>query len=133
MKPTNYKAPSAKALIAAFGITPEKADIARKLIKGEQTTWDHNLFPRSNAYFAGCYNKPSRLCRIMECLNELLGMHGVECLGEVRTYGPPAEYLNTGDTYAATLLFDRLANNFKLTSWGDWLEANENKPAFKNW
>jgi hypothetical protein len=26
-----------------------------------------------------------------------------------------------------------MADNFKLTSWADWLETNERKAAFRNW
>jgi hypothetical protein len=133
MKPTGYNAPSKKALIDALNITPEQADTVRGLIRGEIRTKDAARFPLANGYFARCFNPPDRLTRILECLNEVLEMHGVEALGEVRTYGPPAEYLNAGDTYTATLLFDHIADNFKLTSWGDWYERNENKPAFKNW
>ena len=133
MKPTNYKAPSAKALVDVLNITPEQAATARGLIRGEVRTKDAERFPKANAYFQSCHHEPGRLTRILECLNEVLEMHGVEILGECRTYGPPAEYLNAGDTYTATLLFDHIAGNFKLTSWGDWYEKNENKPAFKNW
>ena len=130
---TGYTAPSKKTLIAALNITPEQAETARGLIRGDIKTRDEERFPRSNAYFRRCYHEPGRLSRILECLNEVLEMHGVESLGECRTYGPPAEYLNAGDTYAATLLFDHIAGNFKLTTYGDWLERNENKPAFRNW
>lgn len=133
MKPTGYNAPSKKALIDALNITPEQADTVRRLIRGEIRTKDETRFPKANAYFRRCHHEPGRLARILECLNEALEMHGVETIGECRTYGPPAEYLNAGDTYAATLLFDHIAGNFKLTSWGDWYERNENKAAFKNW
>jgi len=133
MKLTGYNAPSKKALIEALNITPEQADTVRGLIRGEIRTKDVTRFPLANGYFARCYNPPDRLTRILECLNEVLETHGVECLGEVRTYGPPAEYLNAGDTYTATLLFDHIADNFKLTSYGDWFERNENKAAFRNW
>lgn len=133
MKRTTYTAPSKKALIESLNITPEQADTVRGLIRGEIRTRDAEKFPRSNAYFSKCFHEPRRLDRILACLDECLGTHGVEALGDVRTYGPPAEYLNTGDTYAATILFDHLAGNFKLTSWGDWLEKNETKRAFRNW
>lgn len=133
MKPTGYKAPSKKALIDALNITPEQADTVRGLIRGEIRTTDTERFPRANAQFSRCYHQPKRLSRILECLNELLEMHGIEALGKCQTYGPPAEYLNSGDAYTGTLLFDHIAGNFKLTTYGDWVEKNENKPAFKNW
>lgn len=133
MKLTGYKAPSQKALISSLNIAAEQATTVRGLIRGEICTRDTEKFPKSNSYFSKCYHEPCRLARILECLNECIGAHGVECIGEARTYGPPAEYLNTGDTYSATILFDHIAGNFKLTTWGDWYEANENKPSFKNW
>jgi hypothetical protein len=133
MKPTGFKAPSVKALADALRITSEQAQTVRGLIRGEIRTKDVARFPKANAYFQKCRHEPDRLTRILECLDEVLEMHGVETLGECRAYGPPAEYLNAGDTYTATLLFDRIAWNFKLTTFGDWLERNENKPAFKNW
>ena len=133
MKPTGYTAPSKKSLVEALNITEEQAAAVRGLIRGEIRTRDEARFPRSNAYFRRCHHEPSRLSRVLECLNEVLETHGVESLGECRTYGPPAEYLNAGDTYAATLLFDHIAGNFKLTTYGDWLERNEHKPAFRNW
>ena len=119
--------------MSALNISAETANIVRGLIRGEIRTLDAERFPQSNAYFASCYNRPSRLARIMECLNEVLGMGGVEAIGDAQTYGPPAEYLNAGDTYAATIIFDHMAGNFKLTSCGDWLENNEGKTAFRNW
>jgi hypothetical protein len=130
---TTYKAPSAKRLVDALNITPEQAETVRGLIQGTAKTLDPIKFPRSNAYFSSCYRQPKRLGRVLVCLNELLELHGVESLGPVQTYGPPAEYLNAGDTYAATLIFDHMAGNFKLTTWADWIEQNEHKAAFRNW
>lgn len=133
MKRTSYTAPSKKSLIEALRITPEQADTVRGLIRGEIRTKDAERFPKSNAYFAKCCHEPKRLDRILACLDECLGTFGVEALGEVQTYGPPAEYLNTGDTYSPTLLFDHITGKFCLTSWGDWFERNENKRSFRNW
>lgn len=133
MKPTSYNAPSRVRLMTALRISAETAETVRGLIRGEIRTLDAERFPQSNAHFASCYNRPSRLARILECLNELLEMHGVEAIGDSQTYGPPAEYLNAGDTYAATIIFDHMAGNFKVDTWGDWLEKNERKTAFRNW
>jgi hypothetical protein len=128
LNPTGYRAPSKKALIEQLHSTPEQAETIRGLIRGELHTRDEARFPRANASFDRCYSQPNRLTRIMECLNEVLDMHGVEPLGPVHyRNGPPAEYLNAGDTYTATLLFDHNTRTFKLTSWGDWLERNERK------
>lgn len=36
-----------------------------------------------------------------------------------------AEYVNTGDTYTGTILWDRDSGEVSLTSYGDWVEAFE--------
>ena len=36
-----------------------------------------------------------------------------------------AYYVNTGDTYSATLLYDPEDDKVYLTTWGDWLQAWE--------
>lgn len=61
------------------------------------------------------------------------GLHGVEAMwvsddGELhqRGYGDiVAEYVNTGDTYAATVIYDYEVDKFMITGWGDWVERWE--------
>ena len=54
------------------------------------------------------------------------GSFGVESIetehGELK-----ALYLNTGDTYSPTILWDESSGHFYLTTWGDWLEDTERK------
>lgn len=38
-----------------------------------------------------------------------------------------ALYVNTGDTYNATVVYDVERDAFYCTSWGDWLEAYERR------
>jgi len=128
-----YKAPSKKKLVECLNITPEKAELVRRIIRGEVSTFDADKFPNSNTHFKACYHTPKKVERLLYCLNEVLEGFGIECIGEVKTYGPPAEYINVGETYACTVIFNRITDTFQLSSWGDWLERNENKPAFKNW
>lgn len=37
------------------------------------------------------------------------------------------QYINTGDTYNTTILYDAVKERFYLTSWGDWIERNEKR------
>ena len=70
-------------------------------------------------------------CRL-DALNELLGTFGVE---PIRTtehidrywFDCRACYLNTGDTYNTTILFDTKKDRFYLTSWGDFVESLDGK------
>lgn len=63
---------------------------------------------------------------LMAQLDALMGTHGVEYIesenGRARAY-----YCNAGDTYALTILVDASSMNARLTSWGDWAEAQERR------
>ena len=129
MKPTGYPAPSAKRLIDALHITPEQATTVRALIRGEIKIQDNPLFPITAKWINSCHHPLPRIDRILGALNECLGMHGVECItsGGQHMDGSHvvAEYLNAGDTYNATLLFNHRTQAFSLTTWGDFVERNQ--------
>lgn len=38
-----------------------------------------------------------------------------------------ALYVNMGDTYNGTLLYETETGRFMLTTWGDWVEKNQRK------
>lgn len=62
---------------------------------------------------------------IFECFNEMLGGYGIAVIYADDGCTPIAEYINFGDTYSPTLLFDIRESEFKLTSRGDWYEKWE--------
>lgn len=73
--------------------------------------------------------KPDDVKSVRETLvaaDRLIGGHGTEVVrGRYvdNYYGDfVAEYVNVGDTYAATLVFDTVKKAFRLTTLGDWLE-----------
>lgn len=51
----------------------------------------------------------------------MLNGHGREYL--LAAYSSGVEYVNKGDTYAATLMFDFAKNKFLVGSWGDLVET----------
>lgn len=59
--------------------------------------------------------------------------HGVEALwrDEAQRYDPhgvpDALYVNRGDPYAQTLLYDVRGDCFVAVAWGDWLETLDKK------
>jgi hypothetical protein len=62
--------------------------------------------------------------------DELLHGHGIERLAEDRGGGSPrlhASYVNTGDTYGLTLLYDHCGAQFHFTTYGDWVERWERR------
>jgi hypothetical protein len=68
---------------------------------------------------------------ILEAVSSGTGGFGVEAIWLDETARsdpravPDALYVNRGETYARTLLYDTAGAVFLETSWGDWLEAEE--------
>lgn len=69
---------------------------------------------------------------IMRRVDQILECHGVEPIrsedrwtsywGEII-----ALYVNTGDTYCLTLIYDTRSCEFLVESWGDWVEKMESE------
>lgn len=86
---------------------------------------DPATFKSVQDWVKGCYNVPDKSEQIMKALDELIGGYGVEGITpEGQTY-PVADYVNTGDTYSATIVRDIENDEYILTTWGDWLEKWE--------
>ena len=116
----NY--PSVKAIERAF---PGKGLALRKLLDGRSKTRE---FASVQKLERECYHAPGYHYRLTTALNEVAGTHGCEAIwGADSCTQPAAEYLNTGDTYALTLLYDCRAERWRVTSWGDWLESQERR------
>ena len=60
--------------------------------------------------------------------NRVMNGHGVEAIRSEYAWidgyyqNTVALYVNMGDTYAPTVLYDTAKNTFYVTSWGDWYE-----------
>jgi hypothetical protein len=130
------RAPSVKTLTANFRISPDEAKLIRKIATtaddGEElkTLIDARV-PATSSYVRSLFSNPyrSRIWRTtvaLHAMNDIMGTHGVEGLGPGRSgdYAPPYEYLNTGDTYASTLVFDRDKDRLFISSWGNIAEAH---------
>ena len=65
---------------------------------------------------------------ILDDVNDALRAHGIESIEGTwhdRYYqNIVALYVNMGDTYNGTILYDTTKNRFYATSWGDWVERN---------
>jgi len=89
--------------------------------------------PQTETYVRSLYNDPYdsakwRRTVALHALDVLLGTHGVEPIWSPEQEphnevdGPAGEYLNAGDMYATTLVFDRDADEIRIGSWGDFAE-----------
>lgn len=70
--------------------------------------------------------------KVLDLADKMLETYGVEFIeGDYQVdrhyYNIVALYLNTGDTYGATLLFETERERFVLTTMGDWVERNERR------
>jgi len=64
--------------------------------------------------------------RVLDEADEVLKTFGVETIWEKGEYDDPAAlYLNTGDTYNATLVYDIDEDELYVGTWGDWVEEAE--------
>lgn len=85
--------------------------------------------PVGAARDAACMLAPKTWDLRLHVLNSLdAGLHGLESLASVREDSRGigsdeyAEYLNTGDTYAPTVIYWR--GNYRVQSVGDFIERN---------
>lgn len=92
---------------------------------------DCHLHPAVTRWAEQCYHDPRESADayaecLMVALDAVLEGCGVEAIRgrEVDAYhgDVQAVYVNMGDTYATTILFDHETGRLRITSWGDWVE-----------
>ena len=129
MQRTTYTAPPARRIADAFQVDLSTARLARRIIRGEESIADNPALPETNRWRNSCHNEPRRIELILAALNECLECFGVEAFRSRHgsQYEAIAEYLNTGDTYSATILFRHDTGTFRITTWGDFYERNEKR------
>jgi hypothetical protein len=110
--------PSVRTLEAAF---PTKGKALRRLLVDMTAV---RAAPAVVAWVSQCHNEPQphelRLC----ALNAELEGHGVEHVNGTGVRAPSFDYINMGDTYAATIL-RFTGGRYIVACWGDQVE---NKP-----
>ena len=104
--------PSVKTLSVVF---KDNAKQARKVLGMSFVELSETL--HGAARIAECYNLPSTSDIRMHVLDALAGTHGVESFD---THKGMCMYLNTGDTYTATLVF--FQGKYSVATWGDIAE-----------
>lgn len=130
------RCPSVNRLCATFRIDRPQARLIRALAKAvhdRDTLRDlvNAKCPATAQYAHRCYNDPFqgegwRRTMMLHAIDEILGTFGVEPLGPVDMRdGPPFEYCNTGDSYAATIIYSRESDTLRIGSWGDIAERHE--------
>lgn len=107
--------PSIKTLSRVF----ENPRDARRIL--EMSRAQLLELPAGSARVAECWHAPKTYDIRMHCLDALeLNLYGVESVESVS--GEYADYLNTGDTYAATVIYWR--GRYRVQSLGDFVESS---------
>jgi hypothetical protein len=60
-------------------------------------------------------------------VSKLTRCYGVEALAREPGSRPRHYYVNTGDTYTATITYSLISGTFRVTSWGDIVETEERR------
>lgn len=111
--------------------TCKDPDAASKAAAILNDTLDPEDIPAVAKWVRKCYHRPSEPELKLAALDAVLDGFGVEAVrveGEwVSHYHGDlvASYVNQGDTYTETVVYDHEKDEFLVTSWGAWLEEWE--------
>jgi uncharacterized protein with PhoU and TrkA domain len=131
------RCPPANKLVEEFKVDRKVANLVRRLAhavddgdelaaivaKSCPETAEYVRRMHSSPYGSGMWRRTVAL----HAINVAMGFYGVEAITRKHDscYGPPShEYLNAGDTYAATLVYHRDADALRIGCWGDIVEAD---------
>jgi hypothetical protein len=102
---------------------PAEADKILAVVRG---TVDLMEFKSVSDWVRQCYHDPSRIEQKMRAMDEILDGHGTEAIfGDDDPAWPDMEYVNMGDTYLMTILYDYTKSKFYAMPWGEWVEQAE--------
>ncbi len=125
-----FNAPGKKALLQA-GFNAEQAQAVRDLLHGIVKP---GAYASVLNWRAECYNPPTHVECILCAIDEIILGCGTESIwGEENEKWPVAEYVNTGDTYSATILYCYETRTFRLTTFGDFYERNVRRFHLEGW
>ena len=128
---------SDQELIRAWDIDEFKLHLIKTVIEldNDETIDDClGMFKSVQQLRKQCFNKPDTIQEKLTVLNELIDGHGVEPiqvseeLYQDSYYGNCiGEYINLGDTYITTIVFNTIEREWLVTSWGDYFESKESE------
>jgi hypothetical protein len=120
--PIMRRLPSIRTLETAF---PGKGKELRQAL--EMTKAQLKQHPAGERRWRECYNPPSCYDLRLHVLDSIAETCGVEYIAHKddtfhEVHG--LEYLNTGETYTPTIVYDHSRKRYRVSSWGDIVERN---------
>lgn len=114
--------PSIKTLDKCF---PGKGKLIRQALESIRFCRQH---PAGQRRLAECHHPPGSVDLRLTVINDIIGGHGVEYIshrddGMRDVYG--IEYVNLGDTYITTILYDHKLDSFRCSDYGSIIERRE--------
>jgi len=113
------RAPSTAKLMSSLGISRGTAFLIRSLLKGDEDTFNSNLFPSTYRWLHYCNHHPQWEERVMHCINEIIG--GCGTLQLYSKEKPIARYISLGDMEANTIIIDNLTGRIYVTSLASYV------------
>lgn len=122
-----YRAvPSLARLTEAFGA--DAATRLRAVLTGARDPQEAS--EACAAWVRECYHTPRVREQIEKACDEIIGGYGTEAIWGASRETPLAVYVNTGDTYNTTLLFNYASDTVRVTTVGDFVEAYERRHGY---
>lgn len=105
---------------------------ARIIVRLCNGTIDLESFPEAQNRIRECYNRPDDTDLTLTVLNKILSGYGVESVewesGAIYS-SDFIQYVNFGDTYATTILYNPETCQYEI---GDWGSLYETSPAYNS-
>ena len=115
MHTPRFRSPSIASIESVFSGKGKEAKAIFRMRRSELET-----LPAGDSRIRECYHAPSTPDVRLHCLDALLETFGIEAFKTLN--GTLVEYLNTGDTYAPTIV--RMNGHYRIASWGDIAETH---------
>jgi len=118
---THYACPQASRLARELNLSMDTAVQLRALIKGRLNPAD---FETVSTWIRQCHNEPAHIEQILCAANEIMEGFGIEAIRSSKTWQQfwcdvRFVYINAGDVYAPTLVFNTLAQTFTIACMAD--------------
>jgi len=89
----------------------------------QKAKYHYNKGKRHYEEFNNTYHSCPKHIDILSHVSLILECYGVECIENPDNCNSPSySYVNTGDTYTRTLLYNHKTGRYLISSWGDIVE-----------